>query len=446
MITGALSQLFALSRGLPRPQGQPELPQPAGGADRHRGPDRLRPAVLQRHRLQVQHQDPDVPGGDLRQHARLQRARVLRGRRRVPRPRPGQVLVAAERLSSRSPCTTRSRQNKRRSLLLDRRLRRCSSSLRRLVVQLPARRAARSGIVDRRAWSRSASAFVSLLEAPTRSPWRMSRAVARRPGAATPASTTWSRASASPAGCPSPGSTSSTTRRPTPSPPAATPSTRPIAVTTGLLEKMNRVELEGVLAHELTPRQELRHPRLDAGRDDGRRRGDPGRPRPPDAVVESAAAATTATTDGHGGAARAARRARVRPAGARRRSSPGSCSSRSAAGASRWPTCPRVEMTRYPPGPHLRPGEAAGRPHGRPRRLSRATAHLWIEEPIGPDRGRGQARPGCNRLFNTHPPHRGAHRRPPGAVTATDRSALRGSHAVRSTFGEVAGEPGERRP
>ena len=35
-------------RGLPRPQGQPELPRPAGGADRHRGPGRLRPAVLQR--------------------------------------------------------------------------------------------------------------------------------------------------------------------------------------------------------------------------------------------------------------------------------------------------------------------------------------------------------------------------------------------------------------
>ena len=30
---------------------------------------------------------------------------------------------------------------------------------------------------------------------------------------------------------------------------------------------MNRVELEGVLAHELQPHQELRHPRVDAGRD-----------------------------------------------------------------------------------------------------------------------------------------------------------------------------------
>ena len=53
-------------RGLPRPEGQPELPRPAGGADRHRGPRRLRAAVLQRHRAGLQQQDPDVPDGDLR--------------------------------------------------------------------------------------------------------------------------------------------------------------------------------------------------------------------------------------------------------------------------------------------------------------------------------------------------------------------------------------------
>ena len=43
-----------------------------------------------------------------------------------------------------------------------------------------------------------------------------------------------------------------------------------IAVTTGLLEKMNRVELEGVLAHELQPHPQLRHPRDDARGHDGR--------------------------------------------------------------------------------------------------------------------------------------------------------------------------------
>ena len=56
-----------------------------------------------------------------------------------------------------------------------------------------------------------------------------------------------------------------------------------VAVTTGLLEKMNRVELEGVLAHELQPREELRHPRLDAGGHHGGRhrpRVRRGHPRP----------------------------------------------------------------------------------------------------------------------------------------------------------------------
>ena len=59
-----------------------------------------------------------------------------------------------------------------------------------------------------------------------------------------------------------------------------------IAVTTGLLEKMNRVELEGVLAHELSHIQQLRHPRLDARGHDGRRRRADDRPRDPDDVVE----------------------------------------------------------------------------------------------------------------------------------------------------------------
>jgi LemA protein len=49
-------------RGLPRPQGEPGLPAAPGGAGRDRGPDLLRPAVLQRHRAPLQHQDPDLPG------------------------------------------------------------------------------------------------------------------------------------------------------------------------------------------------------------------------------------------------------------------------------------------------------------------------------------------------------------------------------------------------
>ena len=43
-----------------------------------------------------------------------------------------------------------------------------------------------------------------------------------------------------------------------------------IAVTTGLLDMMTRVELEGVLAHELEPHQERRHPGVHPGRHHGR--------------------------------------------------------------------------------------------------------------------------------------------------------------------------------
>ena len=87
---------------------------------------------------------------------------------------------------------------------------------------------------------------------PTRSPWPSAGPSPADPARVPAACTTSSRACASPAGCPAAASTSSTTRPRTPSPPAATRKHAAIAVTTGLLEKMNRVELEGVLAHELS--------------------------------------------------------------------------------------------------------------------------------------------------------------------------------------------------
>ena len=48
-------------RGVPRPQGQPELPEPAGGADELRGPRRLRAAVLQRRVLSYNTQIQKFP-------------------------------------------------------------------------------------------------------------------------------------------------------------------------------------------------------------------------------------------------------------------------------------------------------------------------------------------------------------------------------------------------
>ena len=79
-------------RGLPRPQGQPELPRPAGGADRHRGPGRLRPPVLQRQRAGLQQQAPAVPDDVLRQDAQVRASRVLRGRRGRTHDPDGRVL------------------------------------------------------------------------------------------------------------------------------------------------------------------------------------------------------------------------------------------------------------------------------------------------------------------------------------------------------------------
>ena len=106
MLTGALKSLFALSRGLPRPQGEPELPEPAGGADRHRGPHRLRAAVLQRHRSTAttprsRRSRPCVIAG----HVQLHRPRVLRGRGRVPRRRPG--LLRRPAVGRRHPARRR---------------------------------------------------------------------------------------------------------------------------------------------------------------------------------------------------------------------------------------------------------------------------------------------------------------------------------------------------
>ena len=61
LLTGALRQLFALSEAYPDLKANQNFSDAAGGADGHRGPGRLRAAVLQRHRPEVQHQDPAVP-------------------------------------------------------------------------------------------------------------------------------------------------------------------------------------------------------------------------------------------------------------------------------------------------------------------------------------------------------------------------------------------------
>ena len=80
----------------------------------------------------------------------------------------------------------------------------------------------------------------------------MSRAEPADPPGRTPGSTTWSRGCASPAGCPKPRLYVVDDPAPNAFATGRDPKHAAIAVTTGLLEKMNRVELEGVLAHELS--------------------------------------------------------------------------------------------------------------------------------------------------------------------------------------------------
>ena len=168
-----------------------------------------------------------------------------------------------------------------------------------------------------------------------------------------------------------------------------------VAVTTGLMDKMNRVELEGVLAHELSHVQNydilistlavtlvglvalITDVGMRAMWFGGRGNRDSGGQNPVAlifAIVVLIMAPLVA-------------RAMQMTIGRRREALADTSG---------------VEMTRYPPGlisalEKLRDDQTVGASG------SRATAHLWIESPL--DRDRGESRFGrLNRLFDTHPP------------------------------------------
>ena len=90
-------------RGLPGPQGEPELPGAPAGADRHRGPDRGQPALLQRQRARLQHPGPHLPQQPGRGRVPVPAAGVLRAATRgrltpwlnLQRPRPSSWSAAA---------------------------------------------------------------------------------------------------------------------------------------------------------------------------------------------------------------------------------------------------------------------------------------------------------------------------------------------------------------
>src|SRR5690606_23394591 len=235
-------------------------PQPAGGAVRHRGPHRLRAAVLQRLRLPLQHEDPELPGQPRGQPVPVHRAGVLRSRRRRPRPRgrrlrpgPGAAHPARGLTRARTPRRTTARvydqiaQNKRRSTLL----------IGGFVLLVVAVGAAINLLVG----GGPVITLVALLIAGASaavSYWK-SDAIALRVSRARPAPEeqypryhNLVEGLCIAGGVPKPRLYVIDDPSPNAFATGRNPKNAAIAVTTGLLEKMNRVELEGVLAHELS--------------------------------------------------------------------------------------------------------------------------------------------------------------------------------------------------
>ena len=90
--------LFARRRELPRPQGEPELPQAAEAAAGHEKKIAYSRQVYNDSVMTLQHAHADVPLQRARRNVRLQEARVLRDRRSGQRAGEGAVLVTRQRV------------------------------------------------------------------------------------------------------------------------------------------------------------------------------------------------------------------------------------------------------------------------------------------------------------------------------------------------------------
>ncbi len=171
-----------------------------------------------------------------------------------------------------------------------------------------------------------------------------------------------------------------------------------IAVTSGLLEKMNRIELEGVLAHELSHIKNydilvstlavvmvgivallsdlgLRFMIFGGGRNRDSNNGGAGPILAIIALVFIILAPIAATL--------------MQFAVSRRRESLADISA--------------VEITRYPPG-LISALEKLQTDHTVVKENNRATAHLWIEEPMEHYKGESDRKSRFSHLFDTHPP------------------------------------------
>ena len=161
MLTGALRQLFAVAEAYPDLKANQNFLNLQEELTVDRGPHRVRAAVLQRQRAEVQQQDPDVPVEHHRRHVQLRRSastsRAKTPRREVPQrpvlstspPMPTVLRVRTDRVqqaAQRAP---------------DPRLRRCCVALVGRRRQLSCIGGGVVGFVDRGRRSRSRSSFVS---------------------------------------------------------------------------------------------------------------------------------------------------------------------------------------------------------------------------------------------------------------------------------------------
>jgi heat shock protein HtpX len=173
-----------------------------------------------------------------------------------------------------------------------------------------------------------------------------------------------------------------------------------IAVTTGLLEKMNRIELEGVLAHELShvKNYDIRVSSIAvclvgvvaALSDIGirmfifggsRRNNNNNGGGDSNAIVMILALVVIILAP--------LMAALMQMAVSRKREALADVSA--------------VEMTRYPPG-LISALEKLRDDHTSVKTQSRATAHLWIEEPMDQYEGENKKKSKWSHLFDTHPP------------------------------------------